>query len=682
MAPKSKEKAKPSSSSPSHAPAAIEDLFSSINRHIQRSEYELAVKVADQVLAIDPGDEDALRCKIVALIKADDIDRALSTIQASEKAKRPIDFGFFKAYCLYRQNKLEEALDSLKSQERNSTTMLLESQILYRLGRMDACMDVYQKLQKFKIESLEINIVAGLILAGRSSEVQSTMDALRVKATSSFELAYNTACSLIEKKQYTEAEHYLLSARRIGQETLMEDNWADDEIEIELAPISVQLAYVRQLLGHTQEAIESYTDIVNRNLADDSSLAVAINNLIALKGPKDASDGLRKLDRLIEKGSDGQSFQLARGQDLKLSSKQREAIYTNRVLLLLHANRLDQARELVAALPGMFPDSVMPMLLQAAVFVRENKAGKAEEILGQFAARFPEKSKVALLARAQVAAAASHPQIAAESLARIPDIQHMPATVATLVTLKMRDGDIDGAAAVLDSAINWWSNAMGEDNKLNIIMHEAASFKLKNGREEEAASLYEELVKSHQSVEALVGLVTTAAKVDVEKAEAYEKQLKPLAGLKGVDVESLEKTSGATRVEGGGRVVNVEAYEEAKGKVKSKKKRKRKPKYPKGFDPANPGPPPDPERWLPKRERSSYRPKRKDKRAAAQVRGSQGAVMREKHEASAANTNSNISNSKSSQPAAASSKGSSHNMNSEQSKPSSSKSSRKKSRNN
>ena len=35
---------------------------------------------------------------------------------------------------------------------------------------------------------------------------------------------------------------------RIGQETLMEDNLPDDEIEIELAPIAVQLAYVQQVI--------------------------------------------------------------------------------------------------------------------------------------------------------------------------------------------------------------------------------------------------------------------------------------------------------------------------------------------------------------------------------------------------------------------------------------------------
>lgn len=610
-----------------------------------------------------------MRCKVVALIKADNIDDALSTIQSSQKFT--FDFNYLKAYCLYRQNRLDEALESLKIQENNPATMLLKSQILYRSGEMDACVEFYQKLQKSKIDSLEINFVAGLISAGRASEVQKTLDSLRVKATSSFELAYNTACSLAEMNKYTEAEQLLLTARRIGQETLTDDNFAEDDIEIELAPIAVQLAYVQQLLGNTQEAFGAYTDIIKRNLADESSFAVAVNNLVALKGPKDVNDSLKKLDRIKEK--DMQNFQLARVLDLKLSPKQREAIYANRVLLLLHANKMDQARELVAALPDMFPDSVMPLLLQAAVLVRENKAGKAEELLGQFAEKLPDKSKIILLARAQVAAAANHPFIAAESLAKIPDIQHMPATVATLVALKERAGDIDGAAAVLDSAIKWWLNAMTEDNKLSVIMQEAASFKLRHGREEDASHLFEELVKTHGSIEALVGLVTTSAHVDVDKAESYEKRLKPLPGLNGVDVDSLEKTSGAKHVESASYFEVNEAHGEGKNKDKAKKKRKRKPRYPKGFDPANPGPPPDPERWLPKRERSSYRPRRKDKRAA-QVRGSQGAVVREKQDAGAAGASSNSTSSQ-----ATSSKGAAQNV--AQSSKGSSKSSRKKSRN-
>jgi len=50
------------------------------------------------------------------------------------------------------------------------------------------------------------------------------------------------------------------------------------------------------------------------------------------------------------------------------------------------------------------------------------------------------------------------------------------------------------------------------------------------------------------------------------------------------------------------------------GGPREKKKRKRKVRLPKGFDPANPGPPPDPERWLPKWQRSDYK-KKKSRRA-------------------------------------------------------------------
>ncbi|CAL4910165.1 unnamed protein product [Urochloa decumbens] len=611
-------------------PVSVEDLFTTIHRHIQADEFAQAASVADQVLKAAPGDEDAVRCKVVAQIKADEIDKALAAMRAE---RLPIDLSYYKAYCYYRQNKLEEALDLLRGQEETAAILQLESQILYRLGRMNDCINSYEKLQKFKIDSmdLKINIIAALVAAGRASEVQAAMKALKVDLTTralrdarSFELAYNSACSLIENKKYSEAKEQLDLSKRIGKEELMVEDYGEDEIEYELAPVSAQLAYVQQLQGQSQEAMQTYVNMINRKSADSSSLAVATTNLISLKGTKDAADSLRKLDRLIEKSTAPNQLQLIENLDFKLSPRQKEALYSARVLLLLHANKTDQAHELVSGLLGMFRDSVFTVLLQAAVHVKEKKVQKAEEVLNQYAAKHPENSTGVLLALAQIAANANHFQLAADSLSKIPDIQHMPATVATLVALKERLGDSNAAASVLDAAIQWWKNSMTEGNKLDVFTREAAAFKLSHGRDEEACVLYEELVKSHGSIEALAGLVATAARTNLEKAEQYEKKLKPLPGLKGVNVEALEKTSGARHVEGP-QDMKVDVPEEVK-KQKAKK-RKRKPRYPKGFDPANPGPPPDPERWLPRRERSSYRPKRKDKRA--QVRGAQGAVTRE-----------------------------------------------------
>merc|ERR1712146_581142 len=77
-----------------------------------------------------------------------------------------------------------------------------------------------------------------------------------------------------------------------------------------------------------------------------------------------------------------------------------------------------------------------------------------------------------------------------------------------------------------------------------------------------------------------------------------------------------------------GKLETEEADKEGAAKaeaIKKKRKRNRKIRYPKNFDPENPGPPPDPERWLPKRERSEFK-KRMKKRDKALARGPQGSM--------------------------------------------------------
>ncbi|KAJ1637834.1 hypothetical protein T492DRAFT_269495 [Pavlovales sp. CCMP2436] len=59
----------------------------------------------------------------------------------------------------------------------------------------------------------------------------------------------------------------------------------------------------------------------------------------------------------------------------------------------------------------------------------------------------------------------------------------------------------------------------------------------------------------------------------------------------------------------------------------NKRRKKRKPRLPKDFDPAKPGLMPDAERWLPTKERSTYRKTKRDKKNAAQMRGPQGATV-------------------------------------------------------
>lgn len=650
MAPKvapAASKGKPKSQSPRHgaspSPSAsapsIDDLFLSLDRHIKADDLKQIIKVADQILALAPADADALLCKVVALIQDDNVDDAISVIEAAQTSTAALNY--HKAYCFYRKNCLQEAMLALKGVERNSEVLQLEAQILYRQGDSNACIDSYQSLfQKYNIDSNELktNLVAAHISGGRSSEVPSLMERMKVTPNSSFELAYNAACALIERENYAKAEELLLLARRVGQEMLIEEEYSSEEIENELAPISVQLAYVQQVQARNMEALESYNKLLKQKLADAPSMAVASNNLIALKGNKDMFDSIKKFEKLFEKKTSSELGVLfMEGLEHKLSSRQKEAISFNRFLVLLLSNKLDQARELLASLFDKFPGSVMPAILNASLLVREGKLSRAEEIIGQYVEKHPKDSAVLLLVRAQIAALAGHHSVAAHALEQIEELQHRPGMVATVVALKEKGGDAPGAEATLRYAIQWRESHMGEDSAtLELLMQEAAAFNLRHKNLEQASLLFQKLTKcSSQGVqaEALIGLVRSTVHTDLAKAEEFECQLPSLPGLSRVDVTALERMGSEVAPTVGGKrpwIADDAPIEGSSERVKKgRKRRKKKPRYPKGFDPANPGPPPDPERWLPRKERSTYRPKRKDRRGI-QVRGAQGSIAKEK----------------------------------------------------
>jgi signal recognition particle subunit SRP72 len=88
--------------------------------------------------------------------------------------------------------------------------------------------------------------------------------------------------------------------------------------------------------------MKTYINTTNKKSGDPSSLAMATTNFISLKGTKDAADGLMKLERLVEKSTAPNHLQPIESLEFKLSPRQKEALYSARVLLLLHANKIDQ----------------------------------------------------------------------------------------------------------------------------------------------------------------------------------------------------------------------------------------------------------------------------------------------------------------------------------------------------
>ena len=126
-----------------------------------------------------------------------------------------------------------------------------------------------------------------------------------------------------------------------------------------------------------------------------------------------------------------------------------------------------------------------------------------------------------------------------------------------------------------------------------------------------AAQSLEELHKLEPSMTTLAQLVLAYAKFDLEKALAVSKKL-PAFSPGSVDIESLDTGSWAmgSRTRAGkktpkpGSEKTPKTNEDNSGAVVKKKRSKKKKRLPKNY---NPNVDPDPERWLPRRERTGLK---------------------------------------------------------------------------
>jgi len=145
-------------------------------------------------------------------------------------------------------------------------------------------------------------------------------------------------------------------------------------------------------------------------------------------------------------------------------------------------------------------------------------------------------------------------------------------------------------------------------------------------------------------------LIVHHLKSDPERANVLSQKLPSIKHLaEGVDVDTLETTFGKRqpKAEKSGTSGAVEKKKAGVGvrsdatANKLKKKKKRKVRLPKNYDPTSK---PDPERWLPLRERSYYRGKRgKRKQQQTIGKGTQGAMGGTDHESTKSTTTTSSS---------------------------------------
>lgn len=328
----------------------------------------------------------------------------------------------------------------------------------------------------------------------------------------------------------------------------------------------------------------------------------------------------------------------AEGVEFKLSKKQLQAIEFNKALLAMYTNQAEQCRKISASLQSQSPEHLLPVLIQAAQLCREKQHTKAIELLQEFSDQHPENAAEIKLTMAQLKISQGNISKACLILRSIEELKHKPGMVSALVTMYSHEEDIDSAIEVFTQAIQWYQHHQPKSPAHLSLIREAANFKLKYGRKKEAISDLEQLWKQNpKDIHTLAQLISAYSLVDPEKAKALSKHLPSSDSMSlKVDVEALENSPGATyiRKKGGKVAGDSQPKEQGQGDLK-KKKKKKKGKLPKNYDPKVT---PDPERWLPMRERSYYRGRKKGKKKDQIGKGTQGATAGASSELDASKT--------------------------------------------
>jgi len=589
----------------------LTSLYRELNNYKENEEYDKALRTCNRILMLDHSDSLAFQCKIVSMLQTSKFQEALTQIDQQERKFSHIDFSFEIAYCYYRLNNLEKSLamiNSVKNPELKHQE--LKAQILYKLEEYDSCFSLYRNIVKNTTDDFEVERRTNI--GAVVSQLADDTNINRDECDDSYELRYNCACGLAAVGDLTEAEQELITAEKQAKDFLNQEGETEEDIEEEIGIIKVQLAYVLQKQGKEKEAQTIYNNVLRNKPADIGLVAVASNNLLTLNRDQNIFDSKKRLKAAT-----------ADGLALKLNSRQRNQIARNQALLAMFTAQVDLCQQLVDQLDSdVIPDK---HLIIAGVLA---KSGKYTEAVKQLDS---DNSATGIMTAAQILLSAGEVEAGLARLESLPeDWKYRHGVLSALVSLYLALDDRPAAANILKKATEWnLKNKTSDSSAMNVVWRKTAEFHMSSGEPEVAARSLEEMLKVNSDLRTLAQLVLAYAKFDLKKALEAAKKLPPFdEETLSSDIAALEESAFAMGKSLKKNPLTPKMTKTPKtneeGVVK-KKTKKRKKRLPKNYDP---NATPDPERWLPRRERTGLRfgqkKVRKDKRKAEKFTGAQG----------------------------------------------------------
>lgn len=585
---------------------------------------------ADAALKQAKGDLEAQHIRVVALLKLDRYADAVKAVESGgQKLKDRAALEY--AYALYKDGKPSAAADVAQAGGSERGFRHVQAQARYRTEEFATAAELYQALASTLEDDAEadLRINAGAVdaqleWAGRGDLVGKKKPAR--EDFEAFESAFNAACGSIARGELGQGEVLLKRARDLCNAL---DELTEDDKQAELLPITIQQVYVLARLGKLGEAEKLAATIEVKRIPDPSTRQIAQVNVVAAAG-KSSNPFLTQ--RLVAKDLDSlkpdypfhfQSSIIRRDRyaaDLQSLKFEGTAESTASLIAKQASPNLDpftnglsavngaahakgqtgkEALKIILSLLDKRPNDVGLILTIIQLYVLTGNPDSATRLLESFFNRLEQSGNSADL-----------------------DVRFAPGLVGTKVGLHASQGQRSAEQHELAKAATHWRRKPKEWPVGVANLLKAAGTALLEPTRPQDAKLANEIFVDLQKQDskdryAFAGVLATSSD------PAIASQTKELTSIDrliaGIDAEKLENNGIPQLPTAAGAASRKRPAEETKPK---KAKKIRQSRMPKDYDPNKK---PDLERWLPLRDRSTYRPKGKKGKARANLL-SQGAA--------------------------------------------------------